>query len=161
MGAAAELAEGLHVIDRWATIRTLQLTNETETDVASIWGKHFDLVADQRRALLPATERYVREALAAQSEAERILGPSSAPSILYPSATRAKPTRTDEADESFGAPVLVAEQQVTETLGVIDAKLRIAVPLVEYERRIWALLRDDQRARGYGRNWGLLTFGGS
>lgn len=158
--AAAELAEGLHVIDRWAAVRTLQLTPETSTDVASLWSKHFDLVAEQRDALRPVAEQYLRAALVAQADAERILGPSSAPSILFPKSAPKKVEKAEET-EPFQRPDVVAEAEVKETLGVIDAKLRIAAPLVEFERKLWALLRDDQRALGYGRNWGLLTFDGS
>jgi uncharacterized cupin superfamily protein len=151
--AAVELADGLHVLDSIASVRTWRYSPTSATDVMSFWAKYFDLVDSQRDALLPIAERYVEAALAAQATAEARLGDAAA-SVLYPPRRSRSSSRSSRTEERSGT----AEERVDFAVAAIQAKLDIAAPRIAFETSLRALLRDDQKARGFSRFWGLQTF---
>ena len=62
--------------------------------------------------------------------------------------------------ESPHEKALTTEKRVELALRDLDVKIEMARPRVVLESAVRDLLRDDQRARGFGRRWGLLSFRG-
>ena len=159
-GAAAAVAEGLHVMDRVSAVRTMDYDDTTARDVANYWGKWFDLVEEQRDALVPIAERYVAQARLAQALIEERMGRQKAHDALFRQRRSWRRDRNKKpTKQPYEDPDLSVDVRVDHALAVIEAKQSLTQVRIEFERSLDELLREDQRKRGFGRSWGLLWFG--
>jgi hypothetical protein len=155
---AAEVAGGIRGAGQIATIYRYKLHDGTADDTVAWFGKRFDLLDSQRDALHPVVEDYVAQTVRTQDALIARYGEEDARRLLFP---RRPPWRSGPPKPRPPSREMTAAERVEEALRNIDVKLALLAVRIDFEKRLWEILRDDQRARGLSKRHAVRSFEGA